>query len=63
MEVREGQSAGQVGWVEWREAVVERDGLEHGHALGGIKGLIKWQKDELGVPVALCGRAKRHSGM
>jgi hypothetical protein len=63
MEVWEGQSAGQVGWVEWWEAVVERDGLERGHVLGGIKGLVKWQEDELGVPVALCGQAKRRSGM
>jgi hypothetical protein len=63
MEVWEGQSVGQVGWVEWWEAVVERDGLECGHVLRGIKGLIKWQEDELSVPVALCGRAKRCSGM
>ena len=63
MEVREGQSAGQVGWVEWREAVVEHDGLEHRHVLGGIKRLVKWQEDELSMPVASCGRAKRRSGM
>jgi hypothetical protein len=62
MEVQEGQSAGQVGWVEWREAVVERNGLERGHVLRGIKGLVKWQEDEPGMPVALCSRAKRRSG-
>jgi hypothetical protein len=33
MEVWEGQSAGQVGWVEWWKAVVEHNGLERGHML------------------------------